>query len=139
MVVRFFVRVRVVRHQAEVKQVGGDLLQHADHPQLVELGLRGYRDAGRAQDVQTQPEICLSCFGSLAMNRFRLSLGLVEQLTPTTSVTQILWNIDAPCSKSFFWLALVEMLALKARHELRWKVLQLVALSTSFICSFRCL
>ena len=38
-----------------------------------------------------------------------------------------------------FWLALVEMLALKARHEARWKVLQLVALSTSFICSFRSL
>ena len=37
------------------------------------VGLRGFRDADRAQDVQTQPEVCLSCFVLLA-NRFRLML-----------------------------------------------------------------
>ena len=36
MVVRFFVRVRVIRHQAQVIQVGCDSFQHADHPQPVE-------------------------------------------------------------------------------------------------------
>ena len=34
--VRFFVRVRVIRHQAEVIQVSGDSFQHADHPGPVE-------------------------------------------------------------------------------------------------------
>ena len=34
--VRFFVRVRVIRHQAEGIQVGCDSFQHADHPRLVE-------------------------------------------------------------------------------------------------------
>jgi hypothetical protein len=32
MVVRFFVRVRVIRHQAEVSRFGGDSFEHADHP-----------------------------------------------------------------------------------------------------------
>jgi hypothetical protein len=36
MVVRFFVRVRVIRHQAEGIQVGCDSFQHADHPRPVE-------------------------------------------------------------------------------------------------------
>jgi hypothetical protein len=36
MVIRFFVRVRVIRQQTEVIQVGGDSFQHADHPRLVE-------------------------------------------------------------------------------------------------------
>src|SRR6516225_11651660 len=36
MVVRCFVRVRVIRHQAEGIQVGCDSFQHADHPQPVE-------------------------------------------------------------------------------------------------------
>ena len=36
MVVRFFVRVRVIRHQAEVIQVGCDSFQHADYPRAVE-------------------------------------------------------------------------------------------------------
>ena len=35
-VVRFFVRVRVIRHQAEVIQVGCDSFQHADHPRPIE-------------------------------------------------------------------------------------------------------
>ncbi len=34
--VRFFVRVRVIRHQAEVIQVGCDSFQHADYPRAVE-------------------------------------------------------------------------------------------------------
>ena len=36
MVVRFFVRVRVIRHQAEGIQVGCNSFQHADHPRPVE-------------------------------------------------------------------------------------------------------
>src|SRR5262245_7586764 len=36
MVVRCFVRVRVIRHQAEGIQVGCDSFQHADHPRPVE-------------------------------------------------------------------------------------------------------
>ena len=36
MVVRFFVRARVIRHQAEVIQVGCNSFQHADHPRPVE-------------------------------------------------------------------------------------------------------
>jgi len=36
MVVRFFVRVRIIRHQAEGIQVGCDSFQHADHPRPVE-------------------------------------------------------------------------------------------------------
>ena len=36
MVVRFFVCVRVIRHQAEVIQVGCDWFQYADHPRPVE-------------------------------------------------------------------------------------------------------
>ena len=36
MVVRFFVRMRVIGHQAEGIQVGCDSFQHADHPQPVE-------------------------------------------------------------------------------------------------------
>src|SRR5260370_9368226 len=65
------------------------------------VGLRGFRDAGRAQDVQTQPEVSLSCF-VLSGNRFRLSLGLVEQLTPATTVTQNLSNLDPPSPHPFF-------------------------------------
>ena len=34
--VRCFVRVRVIRHQAEGIQVGCDSFQHADHPRPVE-------------------------------------------------------------------------------------------------------
>jgi hypothetical protein len=36
MVVRFFVRVRVIRYQAEGIQVGCDSFQHTDHPRSVE-------------------------------------------------------------------------------------------------------
>ena len=36
MVVRFFVRVRIIRHQAEGIQVGCDSFQHADHSRPVE-------------------------------------------------------------------------------------------------------
>jgi hypothetical protein len=35
-VVRFFVRVRVIRYQAEGIQVGCDSFQHTDHPRSVE-------------------------------------------------------------------------------------------------------
>ena len=34
--VRFFVRVRVIRHQAEGIRVSCDSFQHADHPRPVE-------------------------------------------------------------------------------------------------------
>ena len=34
--VRFFVRVRVIRYQAEGIQVGSDSFQHTDHPRSVE-------------------------------------------------------------------------------------------------------
>ena len=36
MVIRCFVRVRVIRHQAEVIQVGCDSFQQANHPRPVE-------------------------------------------------------------------------------------------------------
>jgi hypothetical protein len=68
-VVRFFVPVRVIRHQAEGVQVGCDSFQHADHPRSVERRIKMLENQEMAEACKRLIKNCIICWNYLYLSQ----------------------------------------------------------------------